>query len=191
MTPIICVAEIPAAVLSEILTTAYTDGVDFPPSLVLIHDAPALAKPDIGEEPTQLPTANIASYPFLSHSIASIVKYLRENAPSSVAPDHVLIADAQTITDKTLLFVDCAYDMNVSPEEAKTLRLSAEKANTIPVAIAVATMGIDEVVAIADQDGSFEEHQHPARVRLFVGFVFHYVLVKILAFPPQNVSQKL
>ncbi|KAA8913464.1 hypothetical protein FN846DRAFT_916114 [Sphaerosporella brunnea] len=163
MIPIICVAEVPAAVLSDILTTAYTDNVDCLPSLVLIPDAPALSKPDIGAEPTQLPIANITSYPFLSHSIASIVKYLRENAPGSVDPDHVLIADAQTIADKTLLFVDCAYDMDISPEEAKTVRLSAEKANTIPVAIAVATMGIDEVVAIADQDGVFRGTPAPRR----------------------------
>jgi hypothetical protein len=66
-----------------------------------------------------------------------------------------LVADARTLEDKSLLFVDTGYDVAVSPDEAKTVRLSAQHANAIPVAVAVASMGIEEVIALADGDGVF------------------------------------
>jgi hypothetical protein len=66
-----------------------------------------------------------------------------------------LVADARTLEDKSLLFVDAGYDDTVSPDEAKTVRLSAQHANAIPVAVAVASMGIEEVIALADGDGVF------------------------------------
>jgi hypothetical protein len=69
-----------------------------------------------------------------------------------VSSHHLLVADARTLEDKSLLFVDAGYDNTAS---AKTVRLSAQHANAIPVAIAVATMGIEEVIALADGDGVF------------------------------------
>ena len=81
--------------------------------------------------------------------------HLRENAPNKVSSYYFLVADARTLEDKSLLFVDAAYDDAASPDDAKTVRLSAQYANAIPVAIAVATMGIDEVIALADEDGVF------------------------------------
>ena len=102
--------------------------------------------------------AYIAAYPFLSNSITSLVKYLRENAPN-VSSHQLLVADAQTLEDKSLLFVDVGpgyyYDGTASPDEVKTVRLSAQYANAIPVAVAVATMGIEEVIVLADKDGVF------------------------------------
>jgi hypothetical protein len=53
---------------------------------------------------------------------------------------------------KSLLFVDVGYD---DTAEVQTLRLSAQHANSIPVAVAVATMGIEEVIALAGGDGVF------------------------------------
>jgi hypothetical protein len=66
-----------------------------------------------------------------------------------------LVADARTLEDKSLLFVDVAYDNTASPDETKTVRLSAQQANAIPVAVLVASMGIEEVIALADGDGVF------------------------------------
>jgi hypothetical protein len=66
-----------------------------------------------------------------------------------------LVADEQTLEDKSLLFVDAGYDHTVSPDQAKTVRLSAHQANAVPVAIAVGTMGTDEVIALSDGDGVF------------------------------------
>ena len=63
-----------------------------------------------------------------------------------------MVADARTLEDKSLLFVDVGYDDSA---EVKTVRLSAQHANAIPVAVAVATMGIEEVIALADADGVF------------------------------------
>ena len=59
----------------------------------------------------------------------------------------------QTLKDKSLLFVDAGYhDDTVLPDEAKTVRLSAQHANDIPLAVAV---GIEEVITLADRDGVF------------------------------------
>lgn len=66
-----------------------------------------------------------------------------------------MVADAQTLEDKSLLFVDAGYDHTASPDQAKTVRLSAHQANAVPVAIGVGTMGIDEVIALSDGDGVF------------------------------------
>ena len=63
-----------------------------------------------------------------------------------------MVADARTLEDKSLLFVDVGYDDNA---EVQTVRLSAQQANAIPVAVAVATMGTEEVIALADGDGVF------------------------------------
>lgn len=63
-----------------------------------------------------------------------------------------MVADAQTLEDKSLLFVDVGYD---DAAEVKTVRLSAQHANAIPVAVAVATTDIDEVIVLADGDGVF------------------------------------
>jgi len=155
MIPVICVAHVPAAVLSEVLKTAYTNITDCPPSLVLLPESSALADPNFGTDATQPPVANITTYPFLSNSIASLVTHLRENAPDFISSYHFLVADAQTLEDNSLLFVDAGYDKTAPPDQAKTVRLSAQQANAVPVAIAIGTMGIEEVIALADNDGVF------------------------------------
>jgi hypothetical protein len=132
-------------VLSEILTTAYAESVDTEPSLVLVPDAASLDDSDFGAEPTEPPIAEITSYPFLSNSVAAL-------ADSS----SFLVADAQTITDKTILFVSCE-----GRKKPKTVRLSAEQANAIPVAISVATMDIEGVISIADADGVYRGDSGP------------------------------
>lgn len=67
-----------------------------------------------------------------------------------------MVADAQTLEDKSLLFVDVGYDESASLDELiKTVRLSAQHANAIPIAVSVATTDIEEVIGLADEDGVF------------------------------------
>jgi hypothetical protein len=143
-------------VLSEILTTAYAKSVDTEPSLVLVPDAASLDDSDFGAEPTEPPIADITSYPFLSNTVAALAKLVRGNTADALDSSSFLVADAQTITDKTLLFVSCE-----GRKKPKTVRLSAEQANAIPVAISVATMDIEGVISIADADGVYRGDSGP------------------------------
>lgn len=63
-----------------------------------------------------------------------------------------LIADKQTNENHSLLFVDRGYEPDQAPQ---TVRLDAEYANAIPVAVQVATTDINEVRAQVDEDGVF------------------------------------
>lgn len=50
------------------------------------------------------------------------------------------------------MFVDRGYEPGQTPQ---TVRLDAEHANAVPVAVQVATMDINEVRAEVDEDGVF------------------------------------
>ena len=66
------------------------------------------------------------------------------------------------------MFVDVGYD-DTEEDQTVTVRLSAQHANATPVAVALATMGIEEVIALASRDGVFRggpERVPPGRGRL-------------------------
>ena len=51
--------------------------------------------------------------------------------------------------------MDAGYDKTAPPDEVKVVRLSAQHANAVPVALGIGTLGIDEVIALADKDGVY------------------------------------
>ena len=71
---------------------------------------------------------------------------------SGISTNEFLIADERTIEDKTLPFVDRCFEPDSIPI---TVRLDASRANAMPVAIQVATMGTAEICTLVDKDGVF------------------------------------
>jgi hypothetical protein len=145
--PVCLLTVIHGQVLSEILITAYAESMDTEPSLVLVPYAVSLDDSDFGAEPTGPPIAEMTSYPFLPNTVAALTKLVCGNTVDTLDSSSFLVVDAQTITDKTVLFV--SYQGSKKPT---TVQLSAEQANTIPVAIAVATIDIEGVISIANTD---------------------------------------
>lgn len=73
-------------------------------------------------------------------------------AESGISSHEYLIADEQTNENHSLIFVARGHEPGQTPQ---TVRLDAEYANAIPVAVQVATMNIKEVQAQVDEDGVF------------------------------------
>ncbi|KAL9120585.1 MAG: hypothetical protein Q9187_002863 [Circinaria calcarea] len=143
--PLFCIAEVPAE-------TAYAGGPDSPPSLFLVPE-PGLLTDLRTAQPTHPPITNISSYPFLAHSVHDLAAFLDSNNPGSAISSHqFLIADQQTNEDNSLLFVDRGYEPGTTPQ---TVRLDAAHANAVPVAVQVATMDMNGVRVLVDEDGVF------------------------------------
>jgi hypothetical protein len=144
-----CVAEISAATLSEIISTAYKSETDSGPNIVLINDANFIKGP-APTTPTQTPIPKISNYPFLAKSLTDLESFL-DTIPDdwSISNYRLLVADKQTTEDNTLLFVELA------DPEPETVRLDAAHANSIPIAIGVATMDMQGVRSLADENGVY------------------------------------
>lgn len=84
------------------------------------------------------------------HDLAT---FLDSNNPGSAISSHqFLIADKQTNEDHSVLLVDRGYEPGETPQ---TVRLDAAHANAVSVAVQVATMDINGVRALVDEDGVF------------------------------------
>ncbi|MCJ1467187.1 hypothetical protein MMC07_005810 [Pseudocyphellaria aurata] len=89
----------------------------------------------------------------LSRSLGPRPRRLASNRDDSGISSHqFLIADEQTNEDRTVLFVDRGYEPGEPPE---TVRLDAAYANGVPVAVQVATMDVNGVRALVDDDGVY------------------------------------
>ncbi|RJE21645.1 hypothetical protein PHISCL_06021 [Aspergillus sclerotialis] len=158
--PIICAYEVSSTVLTSVLSTAYdaSSKIDSPPNLVLVTTADAAELQKYTKDTvTKVPVESL-QYPFLGWDIGKIAQFLQENAPKT-ALDHTtfLVADEKTASDKdTLLLV---YNIEDSQE---SIRLSAAYANSGAVSLSVATMDVDELRSLADDDGVYRGGpQHP------------------------------
>lgn len=138
--------------LSSIIQTAYAGGPDSPPSLFVLLEPNLLANLQT-VQPSLPPITDLSSYPFLSHSVQDLATFLDSNNPGSAISSHqFLIADKQTNEDHSVLLVDRGYEPGETPQ---TVRLDAAHANAVPVAVQVATMDINGVRALVDEDGVF------------------------------------
>ncbi|MCJ1428337.1 hypothetical protein MMC29_006246 [Sticta canariensis] len=149
--PLFCVAEVSAETLSSIIETAYAGSPDSPPSIIVLCEPASLTNLKTAQ-PSRPPVTNLSSYPFLSHSIQDLATFLDSNSGPAISSHQFLIADKQTNENHSVLFVDRGYEPGQTPE---TVRLDAEHANAVPVAVQVATMGTNEVRAQVDEDGVF------------------------------------
>jgi hypothetical protein len=146
---LICVAEVSADTLSEVISTAYKSETDSGPNILLINDSD-FVKGSAPTGPTSPPIPKISNYPFLGKPLKDLESFL-DTIPAdwSISNYRLLIADEQTTKDKTLLFVELA---DPRPE---TVRLNAAHANAIPIAVGVATMDIQSIRSLADDDGVY------------------------------------
>ncbi|MCJ1470174.1 hypothetical protein MMC07_008819 [Pseudocyphellaria aurata] len=142
----------PLQTISSLLEEAYAGSPDTPPSLVVFRE-PALLTDQGDVQPSHPPLTEFSTYPFLAHSVQDLAAFLAANrAGSAISSHQFLIADEQTNEDRTVLLVDRGYEPGESPE---TVRLDAAHANAVPVAVQVATMDLNGVRALVDDDGVY------------------------------------
>lgn len=117
-----------------------------------------LSKPDLlynpqNAQPSHPPITSFSDYPFLAHSIQDLADLLDKSDPEPAISSHqFLVADEQTNEDNTLIFVDIGYEKNAKPE---TVRLDATHANAVPIAVQVATMDLNGIRSLVDEDGVY------------------------------------
>ncbi|KAM7212116.1 hypothetical protein V8F06_012479 [Rhypophila decipiens] len=118
-TPIFCTAEVPVETLSEILQDAYYKGYEalgLEPShgdLLLVHDKNTLpsAKEGKATEGTIPPISALPTSDCHGATYAQLITHVQENADKDhekegyISGDMFLIADNQTVKDKTLRLV--------------------------------------------------------------------------------------
>lgn len=144
---------IAAKVLSAILATAYKNSPDTAPSLVIVNSR---SPSSFSETASVAPVADIDAHQFLSEEPAALATFLEKHTPGTeISEYHFLVADEQTIEDQTLLLTETGLMSNKPAEHVQTMRLSAEHANAIPVALGVATMDMEGLRDLVDEDGVY------------------------------------
>ena len=117
-----------------------------------------LSKPDLlddpqNAQPSHPPVTGLSDYPFLAYSVQALADLLDKSDPEPAISSHqFLVADEQTNKDNTLIFVDIGYEKNAKPE---TVRLDATHANAVPIAVQVATMDLNGIRSLVDEDGVY------------------------------------
>lgn len=76
----------------------------------------------------------------------------KSDAEPAISSHQFLVADEQTNEDDTLIFVDRGYEHDATPE---TVRLDAAHANAVPIAVQVATMDLNGLQSLVDEDGVY------------------------------------
>ncbi|KAL4889860.1 hypothetical protein BDV59DRAFT_185632 [Aspergillus ambiguus] len=156
---IICTAEVPAATLSDILSTAYAKCTDAEPSLVLLTTASPSAMKSLSYDSVTLPPVASSNSPFLNMPLDAMLDFMAKNAASTALNDGIfLIADDQTIADSTLLLVD---NYTADDETLKTVRIAGDFANIEPICLSIGTRGIDEILSWVDPDGILRRYPEP------------------------------
>lgn len=118
----------------------------------MLSEPSLLADPQ-NAQPSHPPITDLSDYPFLDRSVQDLADLLDKSDPEPVISSHqFLIADEQTNEDNTLIFVDRGYEQNARPE---TVRLDATHANAVPIAVQVATMDLNGLRSLLDEDGVY------------------------------------
>lgn len=147
-----CLLTIKNKTLSSIIRTAYDEKPDSPPN-ILVLSGPGLLNDPGNAQPSLPPITDFSDYPFLGRSVQDLADLLDKSDPEPAISSHqFLIADEQTNEDRTLIFVDRGYEDDATPE---TVRLDDVHANAVPIAVQVATMDIEGLRSIVDDDGVF------------------------------------
>lgn len=107
---------------------------------------------------TRTPVESLFTSSFLGWSAHCVAQFLTENAEGSIVePGLFFLADDKTADDgDTLLLVQVQRkERDGTGSTLKTVRLAAEFANTEAVAVSIGTKGVDELLALVDEDGVF------------------------------------
>ncbi|KMP04232.1 hypothetical protein CIHG_04991 [Coccidioides immitis H538.4] len=163
--PIICTYDVEPSVLSSIVETAYTKSEDTSEALLVLSDTsrPAIQRYTV-DDFTRPPVDQSFKSPFIGWSLERIAKFLKDNADdTAVGCYYFLVADERTSADNSLLFVDTLFnesedegdDEDKAPDEPLTVRLAPEFVNSYTVAIAIGSMGTNELVDETDEDGVY------------------------------------
>ncbi|PGH27446.1 hypothetical protein AJ80_00924 [Polytolypa hystricis UAMH7299] len=176
--PIICTHAVDPALLSSIIEEAYRESNDTAESLVLLSNATSGAtfQDYTAEAYTRAPISPSFKSPFIGWTIEQIATFLKDKAEdTAVEGFYFLVADEQTSKDHTLLFVDTLFnevenegdddednDKDDDDEEKRqegflTVRLLPKFVNQYSVAIAVGSMGTNELADEADEEGVYRE----------------------------------
>ena len=138
--------------LSSILREAYDEKPDSPPNIFVVSESGLLTDPE-NAQPSHPPISDLSDYPFLSRSVQDLADLLEKSDPEPAISSHqFLVADEKTNEDSTLIFVDIGYEKNARPE---TVRLDATHANAVPIAVQVATMDLNGIRSLLDEDGVY------------------------------------
>ncbi|KAE8141915.1 hypothetical protein BDV38DRAFT_174891 [Aspergillus pseudotamarii] len=152
--PIICLHDIPAQVLTSIITKAYAQAIDInsPPTLLLIENTGDALCRYTHDDATYPPVDSSYKSPFLGWEVNEVVRFLREYATGTVVDEFVfLIGDWRTLEDESLLLVKRLGE----GELVESVRVAAEFVNTKAVAVAVAVTDVWELRGLVDGDGVF------------------------------------
>ncbi|KAF2669834.1 hypothetical protein BT63DRAFT_423814 [Microthyrium microscopicum] len=155
--PLFCIEKISADRLTTILTLAYEGSPDTDPDIIFINDLDIPSGPEPKDPSLSIPAIN--EYPFLGKTTTELGAFITKFPEDwSLFHDIFLVADKQTAENDSLLLVQ-----NLEPEE--TVRLAAEHANAIPIAIRVATMDIGGVQSLVDEDGIYRGGRSGGQVK--------------------------
>ncbi|KAM7213835.1 hypothetical protein V8F06_010767 [Rhypophila decipiens] len=169
--PIFCTAEVPVETLSEILHDAYYKGsealgIEPCESLILVHDKNTL--PSAREhkfvkklEATLPPVSDPPTSDFHGATIGQLMAHVQENTESRrlqqiITGTCFLVADNQTLKDKSLNLVDCHRDFDGSCESDvhfPSVRVASDQADILAVNVEIANVGVGELKDNADEDG--------------------------------------
>ncbi|OGM49588.1 hypothetical protein ABOM_001775 [Aspergillus bombycis] len=153
--PIFCLDDIPAQILTSILTKAYAHAIDInsPPTLLLVESTgTALLRRYTHDAVTYPPVDAACKSPFRGWGLDDMIRFLREYATGTAVDASVfLVADGRTVEDESLLLVQSLRD----GDPVESVRLAAEHVNTKAVAVAVAATDVRELRSLVDEDGVF------------------------------------
>jgi hypothetical protein len=98
---------------------------------------------------------SVGSFPFKGQDAQSLADFLRNlhGTSSALSVDDFLVVDSRTQQNQGVLHVHASG----APQALRMVRLSAESANDVPVAIDSGTLGFDEVQEAVGEDGVFCE----------------------------------
>ncbi|KAK4206114.1 hypothetical protein QBC37DRAFT_393642, partial [Rhypophila decipiens] len=189
MTPIFCTAEVPVETLSEILQDSYYKGyksIGLEPSdgdLLLVHDKNTLPSAKKGKttKDTIPPISAPPTSDFHSATYAQLITHVLENADKDhdcskegyISGDMFLIADNQTVKDKTLRLVCKRYldsddedELYEITHDFASARIASDQPSITAVNLGVGNTDIGELKSCADEDGvlrmSKDERVHPS-----------------------------
>ncbi|KAK4212158.1 hypothetical protein QBC37DRAFT_425535 [Rhypophila decipiens] len=163
--PIFCTAAVTVETLSEILHDAYYKGSEEQcKALILVHDKNTL--PSAREhkfvkniEATLPPVSDPPTSDFYGATIGQLVAHVQENTESRTSGWTTgacfLVADNQTLKDKSLNLVDCHRDYDGSCESDvhfPSVRVASDQADILAVNVEIANVGVGELKDNADED---------------------------------------
>ncbi|KAJ5225736.1 hypothetical protein N7468_006961 [Penicillium chermesinum] len=161
---LVCTHDIPSPALSSILAAGYrkAQGLSSPESLVILSESSKASLHALRDESVTRPPVELsAQSPFLGWSIDAVADFLLENAKGSCIDQLVfLIADEKTAEDgSTLLMVqNTLHEKGPVPH---SVRISADAANTAPVAVSVGSMSVMELASLVEEDGVYRGGRGP------------------------------